>query len=66
MQVSGTYLSESLEMKPGIMEAAWFFAASGDYQTARGEVIETMRSFLEMVRFGPQSVLAAIDEELAD
>ena len=31
---------------------------------ARGEVIETMRSFLEMVRFGPQSVLAAIDEEL--
>ena len=33
MQVSGTYLSESLEMKPGIMEAEWFFAASGDYQT---------------------------------
>ena len=33
-------------------------------ERARGEVLETMRSFLEMVRYGPQAVLAAIEEEL--
>ena len=29
---------------------------------AKTEVVETMRAFLEMVRFGPQAVLAAIEE----
>ena len=31
---------------------------------AKDEVLATMRSFLEMVRFGPQSVLAALNEGL--
>ena len=33
-------------------------------ERARSEVIETMRAFLEMVRYGPQAVLTALDEGL--